>query len=78
MTRSVWPDRVTVWRWHFYAGLLCIPFVLWLAATGSIYLFKPQIDAYLDRPFANLTLHGIPARPSEQVAAALAAVPGAV
>jgi uncharacterized iron-regulated membrane protein len=78
VTRSVWPDRVTVWRWHFYAGLLCIPFVLWLAATGSIYLFKPQIDAYLDRPFANLALHGTPARPSEQVAAALAAAPGAV
>jgi uncharacterized iron-regulated membrane protein len=78
VTRSVWPDHVTVWRWHFYAGLLCIPFVLWLAATGSIYLFKPQIDAYLDRPFANLALHGTPARPSEQVAAALAAAPGAV
>ena len=23
-----------VWRWHFYPGLLCLPFVLWLAATG--------------------------------------------
>jgi uncharacterized iron-regulated membrane protein len=25
-----------VWRWHFYAGLFCMPFVLWLAATGTI------------------------------------------
>jgi uncharacterized iron-regulated membrane protein len=75
---SVWPDRSTVWRWHFYAGLLCIPFVLWLAATGSIYLFKPQIDALLDRPFATLALRGTPGRPSEQVAAALAAAPGTV
>src|SRR3546814_7927493 len=26
-----------VWRWHFYAGLFCIPFVIWLALTGTIY-----------------------------------------
>jgi uncharacterized iron-regulated membrane protein len=35
----------TVWRWHFYAGLFVIPFMLILAATGIIYLFKPQLDA---------------------------------
>ena len=39
-----------VWRWHFYAGIFCIPFVVWLACTGSIYLFKPQIERWLDRP----------------------------
>src|SRR5690242_13762049 len=71
-----WPDRMTVWRWHFYAGLLCIPFVLWLAATGSIYLFKPQIDAWLDRPYENLAPGHT--NPSAQVSAALAAVPGSV
>ena len=78
MTHSGWPDHVTVWRWHFYAGLLCIPFVLWLAATGSIYLFKPQIDAWLDRPYEGLELHSPLKSPSAQVSAALAAVPGAV
>ncbi len=72
-----WPDHGTVWRWHFYAGLLCIPFVLWLASTGSIYLFKPQIDAWLDRPFENLRV-GQAVSPSLQVRAALAAVPGSV
>ena len=77
MTLSKWPDRVTIWRWHFYAGLLCIPFVMWLAATGSIYLFKPQIDSLLDRPYAHLSISGPAAAPSAQVAAALAAVPGA-
>lgn len=35
----------TVWRWHFYAGLFVIPFMLILAITGIIYLFKPQLDA---------------------------------
>ena len=33
-----------VWRWHFYAALLVIPFVNVLAITGAVYLFKPQID----------------------------------
>jgi uncharacterized iron-regulated membrane protein len=42
--RQSWLNYRTVWRWHFYAGLFCIPFVIWLATTGSIYLFKPQIE----------------------------------
>lgn len=78
MTHRRWPDHRTVWRWHFYAGILCIPIVLWLAATGSIYLFKPQIDAWLDRPYDHLTVRGAPASPAAQVAVALAAVPGTV
>lgn len=65
-----------VWRWHFYAGLLCMPFVLWLAATGTIYLWKPQIEAWLDRPHDQLEPAGPRATPEAQVSAALAAVPG--
>ncbi len=34
----------TVWRWHFYAGLFVVPFMLVLGTTGIIYLFKPQLD----------------------------------
>ncbi len=33
-----------VWRWHFIAGLLILPFVLILAVTGGIYLFKDEIN----------------------------------
>ena len=65
-----------VWRWHFYAGLFCIPFVLWLATTGSIYLWRPQIEAWLDRPYTHLAIHGPAASPDAQVAAALRAMPG--
>lgn len=36
-----------IWRWHFYAGLFVIPFMIILAITGSIYLFKPQLDALM-------------------------------
>jgi uncharacterized iron-regulated membrane protein len=51
-----------VWRWHFYAGLLCIPFVIWLACTGSIYLWRPQIETLLDRPYDHLATNGPVAR----------------
>ncbi len=67
-------DYRTVWRWHFYAGLFCIPFVLWLATTGTIFLFKPQIERYLDRPYDHLVI-GQRASANQQVKAALAAVP---
>ena len=36
-----------VWRWHFYAGLLCLPFLILLSATGSLYLFKDEINGTL-------------------------------
>jgi uncharacterized iron-regulated membrane protein len=69
-------DYRAVWRWHFYAGLFCIPFVAVLSITGSIYLFKPQIEAALDRPYDHLQLNAPAAGADLQVRAALAAVPG--
>ncbi len=75
---SLWPNYRTIWRWHFYAGLFCIPFVMWLALTGSIYLFKPQIETWLERPYDHLTLAGPSQPPSAQVEAALNAAPGTV
>lgn len=66
-----------LWRWHFYAGLFCLPFVLWLACTGLIYLFKPQIEPLLEQRYAQVA--AAPWQPvSAQVTAALAAVPGTV
>lgn len=65
-----------VWRWHLYAGLFCIPFIIALALTGSIYLFKPQIEAWRDRPYDGFATGGVYATSEQQVAAALAAVPG--
>jgi uncharacterized iron-regulated membrane protein len=66
----------TIWRWHFYAGLLVIPFVLILSVTGAIYLFKPQIDRWEEREFRELGTTGA-VSPDAQLAAALAANPGA-
>lgn len=65
----------TIWRWHFYAGVFCIPFVIFLSITGSIYLFKPQIDRWLDRPYDHLHLVGERATPEQIALAAVAAVP---
>ncbi len=36
-----------IWRWHFYAGLFVVPFIVILSVTGIIYLFKPQTDALM-------------------------------
>lgn len=38
-----------VWRWHFFAGLMVVPFVLILSVTGAIYLFNPQYDAAVEQ-----------------------------
>lgn len=48
----------TIWRWHFYAGLFVLPFVLLLSVSGSIYLFKPQIDRWEERDYRGLSLEG--------------------
>jgi len=68
-----------VWRWHFYAGLLCLPFIFSLAVTGALYLFHQQIDelvygsVLLRAPAAT---QGPVLRPTQLIRGALAAVPG--
>lgn len=65
-----------LWRWHFYAGLFCIPFVIILSLTGATYLFKIQIEAALDAPYNELVLTG-PAQPvSAQVQSAVNSLDG--
>lgn len=66
----------TLWRWHFYAGLFVIPFVLILSATGAAYLFKPQIDRWEERAWRGQPVEGA-VDADAQVVAALAAFPGA-
>lgn len=66
----------TIWRWHFYAGLFVIPFVLVLSATGAAYLFKPDLDRWEERAWRGLPAAGAVGADA-QVAAALADFPGA-
>jgi len=65
-----------VWRWHFYAGIFCIPFVVVLAISGAIYLFKAEIEGWAERSYDRREQGGDAALPSAQVTAALAAFEG--
>ncbi|WP_085582758.1 MULTISPECIES: PepSY domain-containing protein [unclassified Pseudomonas] len=51
------------WRWHFYAGLFVAPFMVMLALTGIIYLFKPQLDSLMYGSLLNVPAghHTVPA-----------------
>jgi uncharacterized iron-regulated membrane protein len=65
-----------IWRWHFFAGVVCVPFILSLAITGALYLFNQQIDDVvygrtLLRQSASADLP-----PSRLIAQAAAAHPG--
>lgn len=35
---------VSIWRWHFFAGLYVVPFILMLSLTGLLMLVSPWID----------------------------------
>lgn len=65
----------TLWRWHFYAGVFCLPFIVTLAMSGTLYLFKPQVDAWIEAPYRGLPETGARSTANEQIAAALAAHP---
>ena len=67
-----------VWRWHFYAGLLVLPFLILLAVTGGLYLFHTQIDNFVHADLKEVTVptDAAPVAPSAMVAAALEKAPG--
>src|SRR5690606_15908583 len=33
-----------IWKWHFLAGIIALPFILLLSITGIIYLFKDSYE----------------------------------
>ncbi|MGG0847127.1 PepSY-associated TM helix domain-containing protein [Peribacillus simplex] len=57
----------TVWRWHFYAGIIFAPLLIILAVTGSIYLFKPQIEQVLYQDYQEVTPQGDKLPASQQI-----------
>lgn len=66
----------TIWRWHFYAGIFVIPFVILLSLTGAIYLFKPYYEHWQERSYHGLHIDAELLEPNAQIAAALQAVEG--
>ncbi|MEP2615288.1 PepSY-associated TM helix domain-containing protein, partial [Marinobacter alexandrii] len=68
-----------VWRWHFYAGLLVLPFMILLAVTGALYLFRDEIDQFLHADLMRVEAQqGSAIAPERQTAAALQGYPGEV
>jgi uncharacterized iron-regulated membrane protein len=66
-----------IWRWHFYAGLLVLPFLLVLAVTGLIMLYGNSVETFLG-PRYTIAVGGERASFAAQAAAAQNAVPESV
>ncbi|MEM9476370.1 MAG: PepSY domain-containing protein [Pseudomonadota bacterium] len=58
-----------VWKWHFLASLYVLPFMLMLSLTGGIYLYKPQIEAWLYADAFNVAPSGEVLAYEDQIAA---------
>jgi uncharacterized iron-regulated membrane protein len=66
-----------VWRWHFYAGICVLPFVLVLAISGLAMLASGPLDRYIHGELLRVTPTGTPLAASAQVAAVAHAYPDA-
>ncbi|MGL4609613.1 MAG: PepSY-associated TM helix domain-containing protein [Trueperaceae bacterium] len=53
---------LATWRWHFYAGIYVIPFMIMLSLTGLVMLYHNQIEAaqYKDRIFVTPAAQTLP------------------
>ncbi|WCE05021.1 PepSY domain-containing protein [Pseudoxanthomonas sp. JBR18] len=67
-----------VWRWHFYAGLLVLPFLAWLALTGAGFVYHKPLDRLVHHALLVVQPSATQATPQRIADAALAAQPGQV
>ncbi|WP_306301247.1 PepSY domain-containing protein [Thalassobacillus sp. C254] len=58
---------ITMWRWHFFAGLIIAPLLFLLTISGIIYLFTPQIEERLYADYYQVEAEGESIAPSEQI-----------
>ena len=73
---GTWPDYNAVWRWHFYAGLFCLPFSLLARHRRLWSICSGRISRRGSTAPQTLPLHGPRATPLIEAGAAVAAVPG--
>ncbi|WP_261886385.1 PepSY-associated TM helix domain-containing protein [Vibrio pomeroyi] len=57
------------WRWHFYAGLFVIPFMLMLSITGLVMLFDDEIELAFHQNAIEIAASGESVKVSQQLAA---------
>ena len=65
------------WRWHFFAGVVVIPFLLVLATTGLIMLYYTAVQTPVGEQL-RVTAGAMRTTPMQQRAAAEQALPGSV
>lgn len=47
-----------LWKWHFIAGFISLPFVVLLAITGGVYLFKDNYEAPRQKHITYVDVNG--------------------
>jgi uncharacterized iron-regulated membrane protein len=57
-----------VWRWHFYAGLIVLPVLAWMAITGALYLYKPEIERLVYADWSQVAPQGAPLALGQMIA----------
>ena len=72
------PRTSAIQRWHFYAGLVCLPFLILMAMTGGAYLFKNEINTLIYRPlfYVQSSSNSESLRAEQLINSALYVVPG--
>ncbi|MCK7615588.1 PepSY-associated TM helix domain-containing protein [Roseibium sediminicola] len=61
---------LAAWRWHFFAGLYVVPFLIMLAVTGLGMMYISVFDGR-DGEYVSVTVTGDPVSLSDQATAAL-------
>ncbi|GAA4276256.1 PepSY-associated TM helix domain-containing protein [Aquimarina mytili] len=55
-----------LWKWHFIAGLISLPFIILLSITGGIYLFKSDYETPRQQHIKEVVVQGAPISLQEQ------------
>ena len=64
-----------LWRWHFIAGIISLPFIVVLSITGGIYLFKDKYEKPIHEPIKKVEVVGTPISYQKQWDIAAAQMP---
>jgi len=75
-TSSATQRYTAAWRWHFFAGIVVIPFLLVLACTGLVMLYYTAVQTPVGAHLFVDAGAGEGTAPMQQLAAAQRALPG--
>ncbi len=61
-----------IWRWHFFAAMIVIPFVLWQSITGTLYVWHEELADAMHSPLRQVTARDTRVPYQQQLDTALA------